>query len=381
MHNKVAALTVVKDEGAYIVDWINHCLYFGFAEVYIAVNRTTDNTMQLLEEIAKQNSRVKLYCTDWIDSFPNKDGINMHLQYYSFCFLINEALKNSELTHFFPLDADEFWFPNNFEMSIGAYIKSLPHFDMLSVPWAAQSGDSEPFMLPFQNEEYTLKDNVKSLLSRSAASNIKKYQLHIPEINNPKLIHLNVSGEPAKRVNKKSQRIKFDSRLVMSSMILHRMIRSEEEYLALLLRQRPSSTLPIKNNRQGFTREFESTLNIAQGVKDKYEEYLVSNRSCYKPFIIDAEQDIINKISLYQFIPIEVITLNIKEFIKVLKGTKELPIILDRCLNADLNDEELEAIAESLDKTNKVYSLKFLNKTSSVKKRGFGKKLLNRIMR
>ena len=380
MQNKVVALTVVKDEGAYIIDWINHCLYFGFEEIYIAVNRTTDNTMEQLVEIAKYNNKIKVYCTDWIDSFPNKDGINMHLQYYSFCYLINEALKNKNNTHFFPLDADEFWFPSDFKSSIGSYINSLPKFDILSVHWAAQSGDIEPFMLPFQNNKYTLTDNVKSLLSRDAASNIKRYQLHIPEINKPELTHINPNGEYAKRVDARSQRINIDPTLEMSSMILHRMIRSEEEYLALLLRQRPSSTLPIKNNRKGFTQKFDSNLNVIDVAKEKYEEYLISKRAPYEHFITDAKKDIVGKIALYDAIPIEVVALNIKEFIKVLQGTTMLPLILDRCLTHAFDDEQLEDIAGTLEKIDKRYSSRFLNKTTKLKGKGLGQRLLNSII-
>ena len=148
---KVAALAVVKDEAAYIVDWINHCFYMGFEEVYIAVNRSSDLTEKILFDFSALDNRVHVYNTDWLDMFPNRDGINIHLQYYSFCFLLNEASKKEDITHFFPLDADEFWFSDVFGQSIGEYLSSLPSFDVVSIPWAAQSGDSMEFLMPFEN--------------------------------------------------------------------------------------------------------------------------------------------------------------------------------------------------------------------------------------
>ncbi len=30
----VAALTVIKDEGSYIIGWVSHCFYMGFSSVY-----------------------------------------------------------------------------------------------------------------------------------------------------------------------------------------------------------------------------------------------------------------------------------------------------------------------------------------------------------
>ena len=370
MKYKVAALTVVKDEAVYIIDWINHCFYFGFEEVHIAVNRTTDKTMLLLEQVTKSNDKVKVYCTDWIDLRPDKSGINTYLQYYSFCFLINEALKNSEITHVFPLDADEYWFPSDFQMPISNYISSLPEFDMLSVNWAAQSADDKPFMLPFENNHFTLMNNVKSILSRSCVHSIKRYQLHIPEMKIQKYIHLNTQGEQAQSLDNRTQRISFNSELEMTSMILHRMVRSEKEYLSLLLKQRPSSTLPIKDNRNGLNRKFESMLSINAEIKCKYEEYLLSRRSPFSDVISESQSDILNKLKLYEEISIDIISTNIKVFIKVLKGTRMLGVILDKFLLHSFDADELRDAAVYLEKIDITYSFKLIEKAAVIRPQG-----------
>lgn len=324
---KVAALAVVKDEAAYIVDWINHCFYMGFEEVYIAVNRSSDLTEKILFDFSALDNRVHVYNTDWLDMFPNRDGINIHLQYYSFCFLLNEASKKEDITHFFPLDADEFWFSDVFGQSIGEYLSSLPSFDVVSIPWAAQSGDSMEFLMPFENSLFTLKQNVKSVFSRDALSNIEKYLLHIPDFNCSELKHLDSNGDDAVRIDDKTQRIKINSN-TMRSMILHRMLRSQKEYVALLMRQRPSSTLPIKDNRSGFDFSYSEVFDLGDS-KSQYFDFLEKGRL---PFIEDIEfskDSLVAKADSIFDVDFKVIKENIDVYLRVLRGTDYFDRLVD----------------------------------------------------
>jgi hypothetical protein len=325
---KVAALTVVKDEAAYIVDWINHCFYMGFEDIYIAVNRSTDLTEKILIDFSKLDSRVHVYNTDWLDMFPNKDGINMHLQYYSFCFLLNEARKDKSITHFFPLDADEFWFSKKFDEKINEYLSSLPSFDVISVPWAAQSGDSKAFLMPFENKFYTLKENVKSVFSRNALDNISKYLLHIPEFKLSKLKHFDADGNEVARIDDNTQRIKVKGDSA-KSMILHRMLRSETEYLALVTRQRPSSILPIKDNRWGFNEDFNASLKISKSSLQAYFLFLKKARIPFENDILESQSSLCEKsVNILKVNP-EIIVKNINIYIQVFKGTLLVKPILD----------------------------------------------------
>ena len=370
MSKKVAALTVVKDEAAYILDWINHCFYFGFEEVYIAINRSSDKTTALLNQIAKDNKKVKVYNTDWIDSFPNQDGINIHLQYYSFCFLISEALKNQNITHVFPLDADEFWFCKDFTSSISSYLDRLPKFDMLSINWAAQNGDDEPFMLPFENKSYTLNNTVKSVLSRQAASNIKKYQLHIPKVALNELKHIDSEGNLSHLFTDTNQRVKIIGKQGRASMILHRMVRSESEYLALLLRQRPSSPLPIKNNRQGFHKTHKLNLSLSEAELERYYQYLKQQKKPYLNLVIEAQQEVLNKVSIFNDMSNAIIIEYINDFIKVLKGTSKLSSILNRYLIHCDSYTQLRDTAILLEDVNLSEGLKLMLKAAELRPQG-----------
>ena len=56
----VAALTVIKDEAPYITDWINHCFFMGFSEVYIAINRSCDDTKKVVKALSVNNKNIKV---------------------------------------------------------------------------------------------------------------------------------------------------------------------------------------------------------------------------------------------------------------------------------------------------------------------------------
>ena len=51
-------VAIAKDEASYIADWIHHHLYFGFDQIHVYVNRTTDNTIAILKEITKRYTGV-----------------------------------------------------------------------------------------------------------------------------------------------------------------------------------------------------------------------------------------------------------------------------------------------------------------------------------
>lgn len=51
--NKVKIIAVAKDVGAYLAEWIHHHLYYGFSNIEIVLNRTADNSIQVLEHISK----------------------------------------------------------------------------------------------------------------------------------------------------------------------------------------------------------------------------------------------------------------------------------------------------------------------------------------
>lgn len=48
---KIKLVAIAKDEAAYLPEWIFHHLYFGFDQIDIYVNNTSDNTFALGEQL------------------------------------------------------------------------------------------------------------------------------------------------------------------------------------------------------------------------------------------------------------------------------------------------------------------------------------------
>ncbi|MFB9932394.1 glycosyltransferase family 2 protein [Photobacterium aphoticum] len=368
---KVAALTVVKDESPYILDWINHYLYFGFHEIYVAINRTSDSTSIILNRFAENDHRIKIFHTDWLDMFPNKDGINPQIQIYSFCFLLEQARLNGVADHVLTVDADEFWFPENFKENISEYLSGFGHFDVLSIPWACQSGDDKPYMLPFENKNITVfqDSNVKSVINLSSLDKMSKFLLHIPDFE-PGFVHLNANGNSAFRVDDKSQRIKTNVDGSNKSMILHRMLRSEQEYLSILLRQRPGSTFPLKDNRNGFNKNYKSTIAVNSDALSDYHDFLINGISECSTLIENSKREQIARNCRYEELKVDLIEENFDKFIKVLRGTSMLNKIVQKLVSSSSNVDVLRDAAIKLESIDLELSFKLMSKAKELRPKG-----------
>ena len=249
---KVAIVAIAKDESAYLAEWVHHHLYFGFDGIYIGLNRVIDNSYEVAKKIQSKSKSVHVFNVDWIDKGCSLDK-NSQMQSVSYSYLTDIILNDIEdsYTHILYLDIDEFWFPRNFDISIKDYLDSCPEFDAISFSWLEQSGDDKNFTSPFGNLSVKPSRSVKSLITSNLCENITQYRCHFPKVEAKQPIHLDANGDAficgdhkgiAKKPPKKQ----------MEAYVLHRMYRSECEYLALLRRERPGVELPIKDNRSGF---------------------------------------------------------------------------------------------------------------------------------
>ncbi|WP_298942608.1 glycosyltransferase family 2 protein [uncultured Psychromonas sp.] len=330
--NEVAVLAVIKDESVYIHEWIHHYHHFGFKHIYLAVNRTSDRTIEVLDRICEKYESVKYFITDWIDKDSDESGINPNMQRLSYSFLANEVFKDKNVTHCLSLDADEFFYPKCFKKSIKEFISSFPDNEMLSIHWACQGADKEGFLPPFANDEYYIRPQVKTLISRSAYTKVKKFTVHVPLLSEENGLHIDASGLPF--VPGKHREI---SSTVFSdnqkAFILHRMIRSDLEYLALLLRQRPASTLRLKNNRNGIVKKGGLlNIEIPKDILNSYYESLNSfiTRCNLLDILVSERDEIKERAKLVLDVNDEDICKDIETYYTVLNGTSAFPALHER---------------------------------------------------
>ncbi len=243
MKNKVKLVAIAKDEGAYLVDWIFHHLYFGFYAIDIYVNRTSDNTFEIADKL-KSLEQVRFLDGD---AFLKQDNKNFQTDVY-FSAYQNEA--NSDISHILFLDIDEFWTPANFKDEINTCISSLGG-DVISFEWFVKTDEETQFKAPFSTNNFGNRGRfVKSISSLGLqARSVQAHNIHADHAD-----YRLADGTPFKFNGWKNGRVsegELKSPL-KDYFVVHRMFRSQMEYLSLLARGRPSSNMRFKDNRAGY---------------------------------------------------------------------------------------------------------------------------------
>jgi len=243
MNIRVAA--IAKDEGAYFPEWIFHHLHFGITSIEIYVNRTSDNSYDVLRKITERHKNISVINADEIVSHA---GANFQHQAYS------DALakaRNESVDYLFFLDIDEFWTPLNFKTNLPDFIRGLGCPEIISFEWGIPSGDEGLFAQPFKTTQYISKDrHVKTIFKTSL--DITRIHVHNIEAENSKYILANgalFENDDNNKYCVSNDQLSGD---LKDAFVLHRVTRSQIEYISLLGRGRPSSANDIKNNRWGY---------------------------------------------------------------------------------------------------------------------------------
>lgn len=269
---RVKLVAIAKDEAAYLPEWIFHHLYFGFDQIDIYVNNSRDCTDQLAAKFA---SHEKVFFRDGDKYFCQTNAPQI--------MIYTEELNKSRrqgFSHVMFLDIDEFWVAKDFETSIGRFISNHPN-QINCFEWLNKTNESECFSpaIPVKVEGQRARQ-VKSLISTNVL--VRKLNPHgvLAHRCNPRLADgkcFDVSVENFSKVDPSEI-----EKPLKPFFILHRMYRSEDEYVALLARGRPIKRQDIgvfKGNRKGYTVEpFDTSLELPSEklclYQDKYESFL-----------------------------------------------------------------------------------------------------------
>jgi hypothetical protein len=244
---KVKLVAIAKDEAAYLPDWIFHHIYFGFDHISIYVNNTTDNTQNLKERLSL-NTQVSFLDGD---KYFNHGNVAPQILIYKAELKLS---KKQGFTHVMFLDIDEFWIPTDFQTTIHEFLKGNEH-KINCFEWLNRINESEPFM-----------EACSPVLLGHKARSIKSIiPTHFPvlKINphnmlSPRAVHSLADGTKFVPSESDFSRVPIEelNKPNKPYFIMHRMYRSEDEYLALLTRGRPIQNRDdvgiFKNNRNGY---------------------------------------------------------------------------------------------------------------------------------
>ncbi|WP_080973255.1 glycosyltransferase family 2 protein [Aeromonas hydrophila] len=258
----VRIAAIAKDEGAYLPQWIYHHFYFGFNSIDIYVNQTTDNSADICKKISSfYNVRVQ----DG-DALVSSHGANFQKAAYEHAF---EIAKKEGVTHLMFIDIDEFWTPLDFTMNVHEHIEKYKENDVLCYEWAIPSHDDKPFSLPFSTSQKLLKNyHLKCLFNTGI------------DVNNIGIHNVISVAANYAMADGSSPRFDSDTKATIfpedtvgplkEVFVLHRVARSQVEYISLLGKGRPSTKNKLKNNRWGF-------INSNSGVDFNISEQLLNN--------------------------------------------------------------------------------------------------------
>ena len=265
MHTRIAA--IAKDEGAYLADWIYHHLYFGFDSIEVYVNRTSDDSIELLKQLNIENRINIILADDIVESA----GENFQNQAYSNAYT---KAKNDGVDYLLYLDIDEFWTPRDFSTNIQSYLKNIGLPDVVSFEWVFPNDDSELFGRPFGLHNYVSKDHhVKTIFK--VDQDVEA--IHVHNVQTKNAVYKLADGtifegdDPKNKYRVNHDESKGDLR---PAFILHRVTRSQVEYVSILGKGRPSSSSKIKDNRWGYvsSQDVRWGIDIDLSILNKYEE-------------------------------------------------------------------------------------------------------------
>ncbi|MHA7881231.1 MAG: glycosyltransferase family 2 protein [Saccharospirillum sp.] len=301
---RVLLAGIAKNEAAYLPEWCFHHLRSGISGIVVYVNGTTDNTCQVLDKIAINNP-VSYKVVDGIESSENEDIMQLiHPNYakrtpmqaksYADIYL---RTSSDEYDYILYLDIDEYLLPESDLASMLIEQKDSYHF-----PWFSISGDAEEFD--------TLVNNLKGEYDNFAKTMIKTGLSRVLFISP----HTVISN---------GQEVKYESK----SFVIHRVLRSQTEYKAMILKSTPSVTHRMANgfklNRKGWTTRYSNVIDredvmILKNYDSDYIEFIEDNR--LQEELRVARDFIIEKSKFFDGYIDELSYLN-TEIIKILPGT------------------------------------------------------------
>ncbi|WP_176494189.1 glycosyltransferase family 2 protein [Cobetia sp. 5-25-4-2] len=293
---KVCVVSIVKDEASYIADWVAHHVYFGFDNFHFVVNRTTDATVSIIEGLAKVYSGITYEFADWIDiCHPKLSGSMQQISYA-------KAYLELDADYFMFLDLDEYWASNDFTSCVKKNIISNDFPNVIYYQWHAELGVQEAFKNFAEDNRYYLMSLGKSLIKKG--TNIDMFRIHVPVTSDGIIMS---DGTPFKAKVKPPQFVQPDVSAVRDEFVVHRMFRSEKEYLSKLMNGSPGSKKSIKHNRKkGFVTQHASEFNfsIDSETFNKYEEFVTSFTSTLRTDIRIAQERLLARNDdLYVSIP------------------------------------------------------------------------------
>ena len=300
---KIKIVAIAKDEAPYFSHWVYHHLHFGFDAISIYINRTTDNSTDVLNAIVQADERVQWHSADWVDYLG--DHVRTHLQSIVYSAAYQQAMDEG-FSHVLFIDIDEYWIPKDFTTSIHHFLDDFHPESSVSFQWLCENGGmSQPFDVFPATLTGVNTVQVKTLVNK--CSGIRRMGIHIPIfVDGSK--HFFADGTRFVRAKQENEQSDIAHVGMKNAFILHRLYRSEMEYVVSLTRGIPNEVNKWKSNRAGFVTSHpnQETVSLPSGAYERYcNQYTVwrdslgieQQENMAKNFIVNKYKDALNTLA------------------------------------------------------------------------------------
>ena len=274
---KIKLAAIAKDEAAYLPEWIFHHLHCGFDAIDIYVNKTTDNTNLIAEKLQTLPNV----------SFVNADKIfeqNEYPQEACYRTVFDNTDKN-EFAYIMFLDIDEFWFSKDLKKGIKESLHQLNYPDVLCLNWFIKQGETK-FSSLYEN---TLIGSTSRWVKTIFSTKLDIQRIEVHNVAGPNIQYTLANGKKwdfgERLINGAFVKDPFYEQNALDFFVIHRMYRSQMEYVSLLVRGRPTSRgkewSVFKDNRNGYLGPHSAKEVIQLGSQD-----IINLQELYAEFLI-----------------------------------------------------------------------------------------------
>lgn len=292
---KIKLAAIAKDEGYYLPLWIYHHLQFGFDVLDIRINDTTDNSIRILEKLkAHYGERLRYSYADQEMELCRLKNINF--QAYMYTQIHEETLKE-DFTHLLFLDLDEYWCSANFSNTLKDYLGQLAACDVCMFQWLMDQPKAQRSLEDFSFQAVMLgqkNKHVKSLINMQAP--LVAMRIHNAIIKQGKYrladqTLIQFAEEDRIRATIPNDIFEQQCLKLEDYFIYHQVFRSQDEYLASLLRgnkQNGDDSL-LKTNRMGYLANRPEAFNLTWALD---EALLAEYKRGYLALIADLKPEL-----------------------------------------------------------------------------------------
>jgi len=274
---------IAKDEAPYVADWIFHHLYFGFDQIHVYINRTSDSTALIIDRILDIYPSISYEYIDWVDNCPIDVTKKMQVIAYAKDL---EWSKSNGVDWWFCLDIDETWVPKDFDISIKDYLSGKCRENPICFMWHNAFGEIKPFSGVSPDSSYFVGKQVKTI-SPIQNVEVKRVRVHRHKFEENCICH-DADGEPFEFSETNIQVASDQFIGTRNAYIIHQMFRSEPEYLNTLVRGNPEHEFALKNNRPGYKDDLTGKQPKYAWPTENYRNYCMARKQFYYTTGIEA---------------------------------------------------------------------------------------------